>query len=235
VLCGVVRDITDRERAKKHIHALSQELMKAQENERRRLSGDLHDHVAQDLSTLKIGLDTLLGNDPGVSPWTEQRVAGLSTMLQGTINAVRDLAYDLRPPSLDQLGLVKTVHRHCEEFSAKNGVEVDFVAGGIDDTQVDFDTEITLYRLIQEGLNNVMKHADASQVTIRLVASFPSIILRIEDNGKGFEVENRLISAANERRMGLRTMEERVALLQGKMRIESRPTGGTKILIEVPL
>jgi signal transduction histidine kinase len=113
-------------------------------------------------------------------------------------------------------------------------VKVDFFASGIDELKLDFDTKITLYRLIQESLNNVRKHADASQVTIRLVASFPNIILRIEDNGMGFDVEDRLGLAAKEKRMGLLTMEERVALLQGKMRIESRLTEGTKIFIEFP-
>ena len=234
VLCGVVRDITDRKRTEEHIHTLSQQLMKAQESERQRISRDLHDRVAQDLSTLKIGVDTLLDNHSETPAKTRERVSRLSEILQGTVTTVRDLAYNLRPASLDQLGLVRTVHQHCEEFSAKHGVKVDFFAAGIEDLRLDFDTKITLYRLIQEGLNNVKKHADASQVTIRLVASFPKIILRIEDNGKGFDVESRLVSAANERRMGLRTMEERVALLQGKMRIESLPMAGTKIFIEVP-
>ncbi len=228
------RELTERKRAEEHIRTLTQELMKAQESERQRISRDLHDHLAQDLSSLKIGLDTLLDNHTEAPPEMGQRVNELSRMLRGTIMAVRDLAYDLRPASLDQLGLVQTIHEYCEDFYAKNGVKIDFFAGGIDDPKLDFDTKITLYRLIQEGLNNVRKHADASQVTIRLIGSFPNIILRIEDNGKGFDVEDRLVSAANERRMGLRSMEERLRLLQGKMMIESRPMEGTRIFIEFP-
>ncbi len=231
---GFFTDVTERKRAEEYIHTLSQQLIKAQESERQRISSDLHDNLAQDLSSLKIGLDTLLDNQSEVPAEMRQRVSELSKMLQGVIMAVRNLAYDLRPAGLDQLGLVRTVHQHCEEFSDRSGLKVDFFAGGIDDSRVGFDTKISLYRLIQESLNNVKKHADASQVTIRLLASFPNIILRIEDNGKGFDVEDRLVSAANERRMGLRTMEETVALLQGKMRIESRPMQGTKIFIEVP-
>jgi signal transduction histidine kinase len=111
---------------------------------------------------------------------------------------------------------------------------VDLKAAGMDDLRIDFDTEINLYRMVQEGLININKHADARQATIRLVASFPNIILRIEDDGQGFNVEDRLAAVSNEKRMGLRSMEERVGLLGGKMRIHSRPTEGTKIFIEVP-
>ncbi|NVM57185.1 MAG: response regulator [Desulfobacterales bacterium] len=229
-----IQDITARKLAEEHVRSLTGELMKAQENERQRLSRDLHDHVAQDLFTIKIGLDTFFDDQPESPLEIRKRVSELSKMIHGTITAVRELAYGLRPTSLDHLGLAQTVLRHCEEFSAKTGVKVDFFAAGIDDLQLDFDTKITLYRLIQEGLNNVKNHADASRVTIKLVASFPNIILRIEDNGKGFDVLDRLIASIRERRMGLRSMDERVGLLNGKMRIESRPMQGTKILIEVP-
>ncbi|RLB82439.1 MAG: hypothetical protein DRH17_05895 [Deltaproteobacteria bacterium] len=227
-------ELTERKRAEQHIRTLSQQLIKVQESERQRLSRDLHDYLAQDLSTLKIGLDTLFDNQSEAPPETRQRVSELSKTLQGTIIAVRDLAYDLRPLGLDQLGLLRTVFQYCEDFSDKSGLSVDFYSAGMDDLRLDFDTEINVYRLIQEALNNIKRHAEASHVTIRLVASFPNIILRIEDDGKGFDVKNQLVTALNEKRMGVRSMEERVALLQGKMRIQSRPTEGTRILIEVP-
>ena len=200
----------------------------------RAISRDLHDNVAQDLSTLKIAFETLFDNQPEVPHEMGRRVSEFSKILQRSITAVRDLAYDLRPPILDQLGLARTVFQYCEDFSDKNGVSVDFYSAGMKDIEIDFDTEINLYRLIQEGLNNIRKHADASHVTIRLVASSPNILLRIEDDGKGFDMEDRLVVALNEKRMGLRSMGERVSLLGGKMRIHSRPTEGTKIFIEVP-
>ena len=99
---------------------------------------------------------------------------------------------------------------------------------------MDFDTGIALYRLIQEGLNNIQKHAAASHVTIRLAASFPHIMLRIEDNGKGFDVEKRLDEALRERRMGLWSMRQRVAHLRGEVEIVSRPMQGVKIQVKVP-
>jgi len=229
-----VMDITDRNLAEEHIHTLTQQLMQAQENERQMISRELHDRVGQDLSTLRIGLDTLIDNQPGVLPETKQRVSELSKMLQDSIMVIRDLSYDLRPPSLDQLGLVRTILQYAHDFSEKTGLSVDFTSAGMDHLRLDFDTDINLYRLVQEGLMNIQKHADARHVSIRLVASYPNIILRIEDDGKGFDVKERLVTALNEKRMGLRSMEERVSLLEGKIRIQSRPGKGTKVLIEVP-
>ncbi len=230
----VARNITDQKRADEHIHTLTQQLMKAQESERQMISRELHDSVGQDLSTLKIGLDTLIANQSGMLPETRQRVSELSKILRDSVMAIRDLSNDLRPPSLDQLGMVRTIFQYCEDFSEKTGLSVDFTSAGMDDLRLDFDTEINLYRLIQEGLNNIRKHADANLAKIRLVLSSPNIILRIEDDGKGFDVKNRLVAAQNEKRMGLRSMKERASLLKGAMRIQSHPGKGTKILIEVP-
>ena len=233
-IIGAVRDITERIQAEEKIRALTQELIKAQENERNRIAGYLHDNVAQDLSSLKIGLETLYDRGQRISPEIKTKICELSKILQGSITAVRDLSYDLRPPGMDQLGLVRTVCQYCEDFSEKNNVDVDFYTGGMKDLKLDFDTEINLYRLIQEGLNNIKKHAQADNVVIRLVASSPNIILRIEDNGRGFDVKHRLARSLKEKRMGLSSMEERVSLLGGAMRIKSQPSKGTKIFIEVP-
>ncbi|MBW1759803.1 MAG: PAS domain S-box protein, partial [Deltaproteobacteria bacterium] len=227
-------DISDRKRAEKHIQTLTQELIKAREYARQRISRYLHDQVAQDLSTVKITCETLFDNYSGEYDEIRQKLSKMSEILQGSINAVRNLSYDLRPPSLDQLGLTRTIFQYCEDFSENNAVPVDFYSAGLDDVRLDFDTEINLYRIIQEALNNIKKHGNAKQVTVRLIASFPKIILRIEDNGIGFDVDKRLITALNEKRMGLRSMEERAILLNGKFRIRSRPMEGTKIFIEVP-
>lgn len=224
----------EQKRAQERIHALTQELIKAQENERQKISRDLHDHIAQNLSSLKIGLETLFDDQPAFSCEVRGRVAKLSGILQGSIKAVRDLAYDLRPPGLDKLGLVRTVFQYGEDFSDNHGINVDFVSAGLDEFEFDFNTEINIYRLIQEALNNIKKHAHAGNVSIRLVASFPNIILRIEDDGNGFDVENQLAAALDEKRMGLQSMAERVSLLNGNLRIQSRPRAGTRIFVEVP-
>lgn len=231
---GISRDITERKRTEEQVRTLTRELLRAQETERRRIAFDLHDHVGQDLSALKIGCETLFDKQKRIPREIRQKVSNLSKILEGCIRAVRDLAYELHPADLGRRGLVRTVFHYCKDFSASNGLEVDFYSAGMEDLELDSDTQINLFRLIQEGLNNIMKHADAGHAAVRLTASFPNIILRIEDDGKGFDVEERLAAAFKEKRMGLWSMQERVSLLDGKMRIESRPAKGTTILIEIP-
>ena len=229
-----VQDISHRKLAEQRIRTMSQQLMKAQETERQALARDLHDYLAQDLSAVKIGLDTLLDNQAKAHPETRQKVSELSKILQGTIIAIRDMAYSLSPASLNELGLVQALVQYREEFSARSGVKIDFFHAGIDKLAMGFDSQINLYRLVQEALNNIKKHADASHAIIRLVAAFPNIILRIEDDGKGFDVKDRLLAATADKRMGLRIMQERVRLLRGTMTIQSRPMEGTRIFITVP-
>jgi PAS domain S-box-containing protein len=228
------RDITIQKLAEEHIHTLTQLLLSARESERRRIARDLHDNVAQELSLLKIGWETLFDDHSDIPKKIKQKTLELSKTLQKSITAIRDMAYDLHPPGLYQLGLVHTAYQYCEEFSEKHKIDIDFIAAGLDDLKIPPITEINLYRLIQEALWNIKKHAGAAKVTIKLVASFPNIILRIEDDGLGFNVRKRLAEASKEKRMGLRSMKERVGLLNGKMKIQSRPKEGTRIFIEVP-
>ena len=225
-------DVTQRKQAQEQVQFLTHRLIKTQENERLKISQDLHDHIAQDLSTLKIRIETLFKDQPAE---LRQKVWQLSDILQRSIASVRDMAYDLRPPGLDQLGLVKTLYLYCEDFSKSIGVEIDFAAAGVDELNLEYETQINIYRLIQEALNNIKRHAGAKRVTIRLVASSPDIVIRIKDNGKGFDVNDRRKRALKEKRMGLQSMVERIHLLEGKINIQSRPDKGTYIFMEIPL
>jgi len=231
---GITRDISERKQAEEHIRKLSQKLIKAQESERNWISRELHDRVAQDLSSSKITCDLLLDSESALSPEVMQELSVISDTLNTTIYAVRDLAYDLRPPGIEGLGLAQTTRLYCEDFSEKSGVNIGFHSAGIDNLKLSLDAEINAFRLIQEGLNNIWKHADATQATVRLIGAFPNIILRIEDNGKGFNVDQRLAAAMEEKRMGLSSIKERVSLLQGKMVIQSKPEEGTLISIKFP-
>jgi signal transduction histidine kinase len=221
--------------ARQRIHALSQELIKAQEIERQMISRELHDSIGQDLASLIIRCESLVDEHGRLPIEVKQSLCEFSRTLRNTVAAVRNLAYDLRPPGLDQLGLVRTISEYCDDFSGRSGLSVDFSSAGMDSLMLKPDLEINLYRLMQEGINNIGKHAAARKAVLRLVASYPKIILRIEDDGKGFDVDKRLKTMSNERRMGLGNMEERVSLLGGTMRIQSRPGKGTRIVIEVPV
>lgn len=226
--------IVAQRRAEEQMRALSQELIMAQENERQRIARELHDHLAQDLSLARADLERIGANLPESGPWRAQ-AGNLAERLGTAVRSIRDLAYGLLPPGLTELGLVETVLAHCEDFSLRHGIAVDVFADGLGDVDFDFDTQINIYRLIQEALNNVRKHAKASRVTIRLLGSYPSLLVRIEDDGCGMNMDQCLAQAGLARRMGLWSMRERVKLLGGRISFKSKPGQGLHIRIETPL
>ncbi len=228
-------DVTERKQNRQQIQNLTHALIKAQENERYRIARDLHDHIAQDLSSLKIRIQTFFSSCPQMNGDSSRQVNDLLGILQRSISDVRNLAYDLRPPGLDQLGLVRTLYLYCEDFAQTNNLKIDFIAAGLDDLLLDEDIQINIYRLIQEALHNVNKHAEAKGVTIRLVASSPNLILRIIDDGKGFDAGAWRARSLKEKRMGLQSMVERVGLLNGTIDIRSRPKKGSGIFITIPI
>jgi len=230
----VVEDISERMKTEEHIQNLSHQILNAQEEERQMISMELHDSVAQDLSTLKISLEMLFDDQSKWPLEKSQKLSQLSKILDRAINSVRNLSYDLRPPGLEEFGLIQTLFTYCEEFSKITGINVAFHSAGLKNAKISPFIAINIYRLIQEGLNNVRKHAEAGQATVRIVGAYPDIIVRIEDNGRGFDMQVWEHNSENKRRMGLRSMRERVKLLQGQMMFKSRPLEGTKIFIKIP-
>ncbi|MBR9980046.1 MAG: PAS domain S-box protein [Desulfatitalea sp.] len=228
-------DVTERRQNRRQIRSLTYALLKAQENERAKIARDLHDHIAQDLSSLKIRLQTLFGAQMAAREESRHLMEDTIQILQRSISEVRNLAYNLRPPGLDQLGLVRTLFLYCDDFAHNSALKIDFIAAGLDDLVLEEDIQINIYRLIQEALHNVKKHAAAKGVTIRLVASSPHLILRIIDDGKGFDVDHWRANSLQEKRMGLQSMVERVGLLDGTIDIRSRPGKGAGIFITIPI
>ena len=222
-------DITQRKAAEARLRALNQETLRAQEAERERIARDLHDNVAQDLSTLKIDIRNLGTGD------SSERIRDLGRAIERAVDTVRGMAYELRPPVLDILGVDKTISQLCEEFSMSMKIEVDFTSSGMEYMNIDTETGINIYRIAQEALNNIRKHAFASCAKVRLVASHPHLLLRVEDNGRGFDVDSRSAEAAREKRMGLWSMRERATLLGGTLDVRSRLDKGTRIVLEIPL
>lgn len=210
--------------------ALSRELIMAQENERQRIARELHDHLAQELSLAMSDLHLLARSLP--NPEGVHRILGT---LQAAIASIRDLAYGLLPPELSELGLVQALASLCANMSVRIGIPIHFSTDGINNITLPFDTQINLYRLVQEALANIRKHARATQASVRLIGAYPSLLLRIEDNGQGMNVERRAAQAAQERRIGLWSMRERARLLGGTISFRSKPGSGTRITLEIPL
>jgi len=232
---AIIRDITQRKRADEYVHRLTHQLMKAQESERQKLSYELHDSVAQDLAALKIHMNNMITDCFEAAPQLKPQVSEMSGIIDDAITGIQNLASDLRPPALDHLGIVKAIFQYCQDFSASAGIQINFDSRGLEDLNVDFDTEIILFRLIQEGLTNIKKHAEAKRGSVALDITSSNIVLQIEDDGKGFDVAKRWPTSFSEKHMGLQIMKERASSLGGKMMIESLPIKGTKILINIPI
>ena len=144
------------------------------------------------------------------------------------------MVFNIHPPSLHTLGVARTVNNLCKNITKIHRLPIDFKAAGMDALQTNFDINIAIYRIIQEGLTNIVKHAEAASATIRLVYSYPKIIIRIEDDGRGFDTEQLGMTGAAGCCMGVWSMQERVALLNGKMTTRSTPGQGTGIVVEIP-
>ncbi len=233
-LADLVGRIVTQHRSDEQMHALSRELIMIQEKERQRIARELHDHLAQDLSLARLGLERIFASrveSETVRRQTEEVLARISA----AIGSIRELAYRLLPPGLSELGLVETILRLCEDFSLLHELTVDVFADGMESVSLDFETQINLYRLIQESLSNTLKHASATRVEIHMLASYPDLLIRIEDNGCGVDMKQCLLKAGRERRMGLWSMRERIRLLGGKITFRSKPGAGMRIRVQVPL
>jgi signal transduction histidine kinase len=203
-----------------------QRVVEAQEQERARLARELHDETGQALTSILLGLKSLeeaVDTDEG-----RASVAALRELVVTTLRDVRGLAVELRPAALDDFGLGPALERLADTFREKTGLKVALEAR-LGDGRLDPTLETTLYRIVQEALTNVLKHAEARHVSISLVRKDGSISAVVEDDGRGFTPE-----APPREALGLVGMRERVGLVGGRISIESAPGAGTTLAVEVP-
>ena len=198
----------------------------AQELERERLARELHDETGQALTSILLGLKGL--EDTVTSDDGRRAVAKLRELVVGTLQDVRRLAVELRPKALDDFGLVPALERLTEGFSDQTGIAVDLEATAV--ARLPAEVETALYRIVQESLTNVAKHADARTVSVVLTRQVGVVTTVIEDDGRGFDP-----ARAGQDRFGLQGMRERVQLLDGNLRVESRSGAGTTLVVQVPL
>lgn len=202
-------------------------VVEAQELERRRLARELHDETGQALTSILLGLKSL--EDAVSSDEARGSVASLRELVVATLQDVRRLAVELRPKVLDDFGLVPALERLTESFGEQTEIDVRFetALGG---ERLPADVETALYRIVQEALTNVVKHAHARSVSIVLARKPDTVALVIEDDGRGFDP-----ATTREGGFGLEGMRERVGLLDGKLQVESGAAAGTTIVAEVRL
>jgi len=202
-------------------------VVSGQELERRRLARELHDETGQALTSILLGLRAV--EEAGSEQDMSAAAANLRDLVVGTLQDVRRLAVQLRPKALDDFGLVAAVERLAQTFSEASAIRVDLEAQ-LGEERLPAEVETTLYRIVQEALTNIVKHAGASRVSILLVRSSGTATVVIEDDGQGFDPAD-----LQEERMGIVGMRERVELHEGRLRVESTPGAGATVVAEVPL
>ncbi|MEW5921490.1 MAG: sensor histidine kinase [Bacillota bacterium] len=212
------------------LRALSTRMLRMQEQEHVRLSRELHDEIGQALTVIKLNLQLLGEEIKALPPSAVERLKDTVALVDDTLNNVRREAFSLRPPALDEVGLVAAVHAMSQGFSRRTNIRVE--SKSILEKRLPPDLETALYRCIQEALTNVGRHAQADKVEIRLEQDSTGLSVMIEDNGKGFAPESIRTSVEQ---IGLIGMQERVELLGGTLTINSRPGRGTLLNIRVPL
>ena len=211
---------------------LRRQLIHAQEEERRRIARELHDQMGQDLTALNLGLKSLLDAAPQK---LRRAVLPLQGLASQTACELHRVALELRPSSLDDLGLVKAVRNLAATWSARCGIEVDVESSQYAPAGISTEVETAVYRIIQEALNNVAKHARAKHTSIILHRSAGHIQTIIEDDGCGFDTTKPRRAADHTGGLGVSGIRERLSVLGGSLKIESAPEQGTTLIARIPV
>lgn len=222
-------EIARREVVEAERRDLQQQLTTVQEDERRRIARELHDHLGQHLTAIGLGLKVAKDATPNPSEQRD-RLQGLQSMTDMIGKEIHHLALELRPTALDDLGLQVAIVNYADRWSERCGIEVDVHVSGLDDDRVPPPVETALYRVVQEALTNVTKHSTAKRVSVVLQRSAGHISAVVEDDGKGFEQES-----IDRNRLGIIGMRERVAQVGGTLVVESRVGVGTTVIARIPL
>jgi two-component system NarL family sensor kinase len=234
-LCALVLNVSEYRSADAKLRRLAQQVVASQENERARLSRELHDGISQMMVSIKLLLESALARFEGGTTRVPAAEAALSTSLVrlgDTLREVRRISHALRPTMLDDLGLAAALEQLARELGAESGIAIRFTQNDVARGAALPDAVNTvLFRIAQEALTNIVKHAAASSVALALDVSAQTVTLTIEDNGRGFDVER--VQADPHAGVGLRNMRERLAALEGTLTLASQP-GRTVVRAQVP-
>jgi PAS domain S-box-containing protein len=233
-MLGVTHDITERKESEEARRQLLRQLVTAQEDERRRISRELHDQMGQHIVAIVLLVNSLKDFSHS-EPSTAARFAQLEDVAHQLSLQVDNLAWKLRPTELDDLGLHAALINYVGKWSKRYQAPVDIHSVSLGDRRLASEIETAIYRIVQEALNNIIKHARATYISLILELRGNHAFVIIEDNGCGFDVEEVSAARGGQRRMGLLGMKERAALVGGTFNIESTPGAGTTIFVRIPV
>lgn len=216
----------------KKLQHLTRQILSAQEDERREISRELHDEVVQTLVGINVQL-AALGTAASIGIRTlRAKIAHTQRLVEKSVNAVHQFARELRPAVLDDLGLIPALHAYMKTLAARKKLKIRLTAfAGVEALETSRRT--VLYRVAQEALTNVARHAQASAVDMSIVEIPGAVRMEVHDNGKAFQV-SQMLSARTNKRLGLVGMRERVEMVGGTLTIESAPGQGTTVRVEIP-
>jgi two-component system sensor histidine kinase DegS len=216
------------------LRRVSHQILSAHEEERRAISRELHDEIGQSLTGINITLATLSKEAAVNTRGLNKKIASTQRVVEKSMKAVHRFAIQLRPPVLDDLGLIPALHSHVKEFAQRTRIRIRFSAITAVE-RLDNEKRTVLYRVVQEALTNVAKHAQATLANVRITRQLDgAICLEIHDNGKSFRVQ-RVLLGKGRKRLGLLGMRERVEMVGGRFTVESAPSKGTTIRAQIPL
>ncbi len=227
------QSLQNSNRQQEQFRRMSRQILLAQEDERKRISRELHDVIAQTLTGINIRLAALKNEAALNIQGLELNIARTQQLVAESVNIVHEFARELRPAALDDLGLIPALHSFLKGFTTRTGVRAHLTAfAGVE--QLDMAVRTALFRVAQEALTNVARHAQASRLDINIQKLSDCICMKIKDNGKSFNVGH-VMRANRGNRLGLLGMRERVEMVGGKFSVESTPDNGTTIEARIPL
>lgn len=221
-----------RQAQQSHVELLRR-MVNIQEDERRRLSRELHDQCGQDLTAMRLGLKFLEESIP-VDEVTGRQFKNVRDLMDQISKEMHHISVELRPPALDELGLEMAVDSYAREWSSRSGISIDVECRGLAQRRAPDDIETALYRVLQEALTNVARHAEAKRVSVVLERSDAGVSVIVEDQGRGFDLGILSSNISGRRHLGVRGMQERLEAVGGSLEIESIPGTGTTVYARVP-
>ena len=216
------------------LRLLSRQLMSAQEDERKMISRELHDQIAQTLTGINVRLASLKTESTLNHKGLQRKISSTQRLVEKSVDIVHRFARDLRPTVLDDLGLIPALHSFMKNFTTRTGVRASLTTFTMKIDELDAARRTALFRVAQEALTNVARHARASRVEVSIQKLPDCVCMKIKDDGKSFNVD-RALHANGGKHLGLLGMRERLEMIGGKFVVESAPGKGTTILAQIPL